>query len=593
MVVPYKNYEGQSFPARLQMLARYWSKLNQGAYKHTQKMLKSYASGYYDSGYTRNHTINLIDRGVSTITPFLVEGNPKVLVKTKIANLRGRAYTIQLGLNFLINKLNLAENVFIPAAFNSMFGLTVARTSFEYDRLISLQDEQIKYGHPHVEVIPSVDYIGDCSARRISDFTFEGDIYKLPTNYAKDFFARRDKFGNQIADYITPDGKLMEKYSPKEISSVDFNPERLSLRNYTTFIDLYLYDENVIVTIMPMGKKAKILQEKEWTGPEGGPYDKLWYKYFPDSPTPIPPAWNWHDLDVTLNLLMDKLREHAEAWKSLVAYSDEAAEDMKKVNKTSHMGTVNVNDVNALKKLDFGGVNPEIFQYLALAENQFTKQGGTPDVLGGRGAQAPTLGQEQMVFANASRIVNNMYSRFHQFATSIIRKLAWEYLTNPLTNVPVIKEIPGVGERPAIMGKMEDVSDFYKFIFDVVPYSTQRTSPDIMYQKLMQFMSQWILPTANLATIQGAQVDIPLVTRILADYLGEDTFNQWYKTAIPHELAGINYQMQPMNRPKKSPGQTNDSAGATLGSRIANLNRHEAKEAPKQKVKNMTGTRSV
>lgn len=582
----WKDFESsQSFPSRLQLLTRYWKKKNESAYKHTQKLLKNYASGYFDSGYTRSHTINLIDRGVNTITPFLVEGNPRVLVQSKIPQFRGWAYTIQLGLNYLINELNLAENVFIPAVFNSMFGLTVARTSFEYDRLISLENEQIKFGNPRVEVIDSVDYIGDVSAKRIQDFTFEGDIYKLPTTYAKDFFARKDKFGNQIADYITSDGKLMEKYSPEELSSEDFSIDRLSLRQFTTFIDIYLYDENTIVTIMPYGKKAKILREVEWKGPKGGPYDKLWYKYFPGSSTPIPPAWAWHDLDVSINVLMDKFKEMAENWKHLIAYNDEAADDMKKVINTSHLGTVNVNDVNALKQLDFGGINPLNFQYISFIEELFTKAGATPDVLGGRGAQAPTLGQEQLVFSNATRIVNNMYNRFHSFMTSIIRKLAWEYLTNPLTNVPVVKEIPGVGEYPTVFSGMKDVSDFYKFVFDIVPYSTQRTSPELKYQKLMQFMSQWILPTAQLAAAQGSKIDIPLVTRILAEYLGEESFHSWYKSAVPSELDKIlPYKMLP----NKSPGQENDSMGASLGSKLANSERYQTKEAPKKELGNIT-----
>jgi len=584
----WKDFEtNQSFSARLQMLCKYWQKKNEGAYKHTQKLLKSYISGYLDTAHTRNHTINLIDRGVSTIIPFLVEGNPKILVQTKIPNFRGWAYTNQLGLNYLINEVNLAESVFIPAVFNSMFGLSVAVTSFAYDRLITLDNEQIKFGSPHTEVIDATDYIGDVSAKRIQDFTFEGDIYRLPTTYAKDFFAKKDKFGNQIADYITPDGKLMEKYSAEELTSDNFSIDKLSLRNYTTFIDIYLYDENTIVTIMPMGKKAKILREREWKGPKGGPYDKLWYKGIPGTAIPKPPAWDWHDLDVNINILMDKFREMAENWKNIIAYSDEATDDMKRIVKTPHLGTVNVNDVNAIKELNFGGINPLNFQYISFIEELFTKTGATPDVLGGRGAQAPTLGQEQLVFSNAARIVNNMYNRFQHFATSIIRKWAWEYITNPLTNVPVIKQIPGVGDYPTVFTSMENASDFYNFVFDIVPYSTQRTNPEIRYQKLMQFMSQWILPTMQLASAQGSQIDIPLVTKILAEYLGENSFNQWYKSAVPSELSGLDYKMLPMQ--SKSPGQENDSQGANLGSRLANSERYQTKEAPKKELTNSIG----
>jgi len=584
----YKDYENQSFASRLQMLSQYWQKSNEGALAHRQKMLKAYASGYYDTGYTRRHTLNLIDRGVSSITPFLVEGDPKVLVKTEIPKFRGWAYTIQLALNFLINKVGLAENVLIPAAINSMFGFAIVRSAFEYDRQISIEDELIPYGYPRVELIDDTEYIGDCSAKRVSDFTFEGDIYRLPTMYAKDFFSKKDRWGRNISDDITSDGKLIEKYSPQEISHIDYDRDRLALRNYTTFIDLYLKDENTIVTIMPQGKKAKILREVEWEGPEGGPYDKLWYKGFPNEPTPLPPAWSWNDLDETINILMDKMREQAEAQKDVVAYSSEAKEDVERLTKAVNQGTCRVDNVDAFKKLEFGGVNPLNYQWVTFAEQQFTKS-ATPssDVLGGRGSQSPTLGQEQLVMANATRIINNMYNRFHSFTVSIIRKLAWQYITDPTTIVPVVKQIAGVGEFPAVFSDTYKVGDFYDFVFDIVPYSTQRTSPEMQYQRLMQFVSQWVLPTAEIAASQGTQIDVSLVTKILASYIGETSVNQWYRTAVPGEMDNVAYKMMPFG--SKSPGQGNDSFGASVGSKNANLNRNQTQEAPAQGVNNMMG----
>jgi len=52
-------------------------------------------------------------------------------------------------------------------------------------------------------------------------------------------------------------------------------------------MDIYLYDEDVTVTVMPDGKTAKILHTVEEDGPGGTPYDYLGYKYFPGSTYPI------------------------------------------------------------------------------------------------------------------------------------------------------------------------------------------------------------------------------------------------------------------------------------------------------------------
>jgi hypothetical protein len=145
-------------------------------------------------------------------------------------------------------------------------------------------------------------------------------------------------------------------------------------------------------------------------------------------------------------------------------------------------------------------------------------------------------------------------------------------------------EIPGVGELPVVFSSADKVGDYYDFVFKLIPYSTQRTSPEILYQKTMSFMAQWVLPTYQFAAQQGAQLDVPTVTRIMSDYLGLNNFNQYYRTAIPEQLDNINFQMQPLGgqRPKGADrqnvfNQTNDAFGALDSSREANLNQQQSR----------------
>ena len=571
MAKAYDKYEGaKSFPARCQDLAKAWQTATEDELKKRKELIKLCASGWDQKGYSRYHTLNLIDRGVSAIVPYLVEGDPHILVETRIGNYRPWAYTTQLALNFFLQKINFANNVLIPGALNSMFGAAIARTDFYYDRLISLEDEQIKLGVPWVELIDDSNYIGDVSAKRRCDFSFEGDMYQLPTEYAKDFFAKKDQHGNQIADYIKPDAKLRSDVSPKDLANPNFDRDLLSLREYTTFIDLYIRDEKKIITIMPKGRKAKILREREWDGPGDGPYDYLGYKFLPEHTTPIPPAWSWRDMDITANILVDKMRELAENQKDIIAYSDEAAEDMKKVAKAPNMGTVRVSDVNAMKPISLNGIKDNSnWDWVNFILSEQVKQGANPDILGGRGNSAPTLGQEQIMYNNATRIVNNFYSRFQDWSTSILSKLAWAFWTDPTVYVPVIKEVPGVGELPEVFSDAEKVGDFYDFAFKIEPYSTQRTSPEAQYAKVLQFMNQWLLPMLPLAMQQGSQLDVPTVTKILADYAGLDNFNQYFHTAVPNQLDSVPYKPQP------GTGQQNDSAGATGPSAMANLDQQQ------------------
>jgi len=563
-----------NFARRLQLAAKAWQVLTKPMLSNRSKMFKSWASGYYTEMKSPYHTINLLGRGVDTVVPFLVEGNPRFMVESRPGNYRRWAYITQLALNYYLDKIKLAEKVLIPAATNSMFGAAITRTCLTHSGNLRLEEGGlIKQGVPSVSLIDDANYIGDPAAKRRADFQIEGDVYRLPTEYAKDFFACVDENGNQIADYINPDGKIIRDYSPEEIAKENFDRAKLGIKDYTTFIDLYLYDENVIVTIMPVGKKAKILRTVDWKGPEGGPYDYLGYKYLPENTVPLPPAWSWYDIDNTMNTLFDKAREQAENQKKVLAYEGSAEDDVKRIVSTPNMGTARVDNIELMKEVEFGGVNPQNFEWMSFAEAEFTKQGGSPDVMGGRGAQAPTLGQEQMIFNNATRIVRNFSGRFDSFTTSIVKKLAWDFWFNPVSFVPVLREIPGVGQLPAVFSDAEKVGDFYDFIFKLTPFSMQRESPEIKYQKMLQFVSAWIVPTMSIAAQQGSMLDVPRVTRLMAEYLGFENFNQWYRTATPHELENVPYKMLPMG--SKSPGQTDDRFGATEASRTANMNQQQ------------------
>jgi len=559
----------KNFVARLQVMAKAYKKKWEAPLEHSQLLLYGWASGFYTKGYNRAHMINLIDRGVSTIVPFLVEGNPRLLIESKVANLRGAAYRSQLALNYLIDKkMNIAESTLIPVATNAIFSMGITRTFSEYNRLISINDEEIKLGEPKVAVIDPADYIGDPAAKNREDFVIEGDTYRVPTEYAKELYPK-------YADFIKPSGKLISKFGAEEISAKNFKWSQLNLREYTILQDIYVKDEGVIYTILPEGGRAVALGEVEYDGPGDGPYDYLNLTYFPGSPIAVPPAWRWNDLDVSMNILATTAREQAESQKNVVIAEPASKKAAKQILKANNMDVIIAKNAKGINTLSIGGVNPDNYNWMNFAELAFTKTGANPDVMGGRGAQAPTLGQEQLVFQNASRIVNNMYNRFHNFMTSVVNKLAYYVWTDPTVYIPVIEQIPGLGEVDIVFSQADNVADYYDFVFSIKAYSTQRMSPELHYQRLMQFMTQWVLPTSKIAASQGAELDVPTATKILAGYLGVENLNQFYKTAVPQELSDVSYTMQP-NKNKNKFGQLSDVYGAMDVSREAQSQRVQA-----------------
>ncbi len=557
---------------RYQTLAKSWQVKYEGPLAHSQKLQQLWISGYYNKGYSRWHLINLMNRAVSAGVSYLAEGNPKVSIEPKAPKLRSFAYAMKLIVNFLIEKHDFAENVFIPGAIASYFGAAIARTFNVYDRCNSVDGRRIKVGSPKVAIIEPCDYIGDPSVKVRADFAFEGDMYRLPTEYAKDLFARKNKYGKQVADYIQSDSKLTTKYSAEEITGkggYDYN--KLALEEFSTFIDIYNRKEKTIETIMPMGHKAIVLKTID---SHVSPYDYLGYTYPPNCPIPIPPAWDIYDLDVTTNVVAKAEREKAEAQKSIIAAEPTGKKAAEAVLKGKNVDVVTVKGMDGVKQFNFGGVSSEGLAWIQWAEQESQKSSATSsDIFRGAGPTSETLGQDQMVMSNASRMVNGYYIRFHSWMTSILRKWTNLVMDDPSSYVEVLDtvKVPGLGdyEYPVYFSQPDKVADFSQLILNVVPYSTQRKTPEMKYQSLLQLMTTWMLPTMQMRRQQGADIDLQMVDNLLADYGGFDSFPQWYKSVIPGDNPDVDYLMKTGDQ-SKNPGQMSDQLGATLPSRAAN-----------------------
>jgi hypothetical protein len=534
---------------------------------HRKRMIDAWAADYYKEKQSNvNHTMNLIDRAISILVPYLVMSNPQTNVETRVSELKPYAYTTRLALNHLIDELKLCQTVLRPAIFNSMFGAGIVKSGIMKTHEADIFGNHLEIGQPYAAVVDDEDYVGDVAADSRSDFEMEGNYYVMPTEQAKEFF------GPKHADHITPTFKLHGDETVADVTKNNvFGSDYHTLRYWTRFLDVYLPDEGVTVTLLADDSYHKKLNEVEYDGPEDGPYDFLGYKFAPKQAMPVPPAWGWMDYDTTINTLINKMRNQAERQKSILAFSADAEESANAVKNSGDGDTVKVDDINSMKEISYGGVSPENYQWVTYAEQQYSIQGGNLYQLGGRGSQAETLGQEQMLQANAGRIVDDMEQLVYDFVTSIIKKLAWFVWTDPLIQIPVIKRIPGAGELEVIFDKYAREGDFYDFNFKVQPYSMQRFNPTVQSQKLMQFLTGWALPVAGMAAQQGVQINIDSASRKIANYLQLDIEDFW-QSAVPQDggMVGMGPYQPTKGQVKGAFGQTDDRFGASPASRQGN-----------------------
>lgn len=501
------------------------------------KMLRAYASGYYQKAEPKDpHPLNMIDRAVSIWMPFLVGGLPKVIIEPKI-NLQFKpfAYTFQLAINQWMKNMKFAGRTFEPAVLNSLFGMGITKTGTQRADMKRLAGYLTVTGKPYSEVVDEQNYMFDITAKDREQYEFEGDLYILPTEEAKELF------GKKHADKIIPDFKLYGEQHPKNIT----NPEKIpynELHDYSEFIDLWLPKERVIITILPPTKGyTRILKTTSYNGPASGPYDVLGYKQFKGSTIPIPPIYSLMELDAVINIVYSKARNQAERIKKIGTYEAGGEKDAETAKDAKDGQMCGFTNAQGVKEITLGGVVPELYEFLGLSLGQFSEQGGNLIVAGGRQSMAKTFGQEKQLLDRATQTLDKMSQKVHYFASSVAEKVAFEMWENPTIQIAAIKRISGITEIPVMYNQLRQEGDFTDYYLDVEMFSMQRLSPEARFNKMWQLLTGWIMPTASMAAQQGKTLNVPEVTKTLSLYLDLDT-EGWYLSEMPQQMQLNPYQ---------------------------------------------------
>jgi len=566
------------FPQRMQEAVNAWEKYTEGMRRRRKQMLSHLSNGWYSnhnkSLYSFAETpqpINLIDRGVSIIAPLLVSQNPRANIMPRAGTnspaVKAFSRTLELALAHLFEEIRLAEYTLRPLVVDSLFSMGITKTGTMHSHEVEIGGYLHDVGQPYCDRIDFDDYIGDVAARNRQEMKIEGHWYRLPEEYVKTSGLYKNY------DKITPD---LERYGdstkPESIAKSD------AVGNFQTEIfptvelcDLWIPHQNIMITIPREGYGNKIMRTVEWDGPEEGPFDVLAYKYFPDSVIPIPPVYTWMDLNKAINVIVTKMRDDTDRQKTVGLYNTSNADDAARIKNTSSGNLVGVEDVNSIRELTYGGFNEQSFPFVQFLLHQWSQTGPNLDVMGGRKLDAPTLGQEQMMQANAGRELDDMVNQMYQLTRSVTKKLAWFLWSDPLITVPLIKRVAGVDLKVEYSESAKE-GDFFDYTFDIQPYSMMKMNPEMRYQRLMQFVQGYILPTAQIAAQQGTVLNVPELAKEMARYLGINNLDDWYMSQTP-----MNPGMNPYTPEQGSvSGQSGSTAGG--GDEGSNFNNQVAQQ---------------
>ena len=490
--------------------------------QHRLSFMREFAGQYYTSdrgagvSSTGPEPLNTIYNVVSLMLPHLAFQNPKSLVTTDSLNLRPESKKLELALDRLYKEIDLWKTlrISITDALLSVGIVKVGLTSG--GQIYEVDGYQHDNGQPFCDAVDLDDYIIDPDARRREEAWFEGNRYKLPLSFLKD----SEGYNQKVVDTLRPRDRFTRNQSGEAPVEELSRRSRVDTEEYidqVDLIDLWLPKENMVVTIAgDINNVQGFVKETSWEGPERGPYEMLGFNWVPNNALPLSPIAVLFDLHVMINKQARKLGRQADRQKDLVLYDKRNEDEAEGIKNASDGEMVGVGNVDRFRQVSMGGVNDKGFQNLQWLEGEFSRNAGNTDLLGGVVAQSDTVGQDQLLMQNASIKIDDMRTQTHRFTQRIAERLAWYLVSDPLIELPMIKEIGGV-PVPVTYSAEEREGDFIDFNFDIQPYSMQADTPSRKYQRLQQVMMDVVVPTIQLAAAQGMTLDVQKLTNIAAD----------------------------------------------------------------------------
>ncbi len=573
---------------KLQDMAENNFRLVKPALIKRMEILQEYSNNWYDEipvENIRTHTpMNLVARAITTFLPMLASQTPRAMVRPRVVELNPLAELLRTTLNFVAEDIELGETL-RTVTLDSLCYMGICKTGLSAggamisDAYGTLHDS----GKLFVDPIYPEDYIFDMSARRKEEMDYEGNWFFIPAEFLLDSGLYKNLDALVKAYQDTP------KESPEKISKGSSSLFEKTIRPYARPAEFWIPSEGIIVTIPPKGQGVKPLRIVEFTGPKDGPYDLLTYMNFPESVLPIAPIYANIDFHYFVNQMMRKMARQANREKIVNIYDGTAEDDAKAVQNAADGQWVKVANVKAFQEVKNGGTPDDAYKWVEWLMKLWNEQEHNINVVGGIAKQADTLGQEQMMYANATISVDDMIEAGHKFTKRIFGKMTHYLLTDPLVDIRTAKKTL-VGEEIPVQftyGKIKP-SDFVKYNISVEPYSMQRVNPTIRLNRIMQIVSGIIVPLADLATAQGMDIDVSALIKLVGRDL--DLTESEVDTIFRSRLKMPNTDLGPFAPPAKlNLGNSSGSAAQETGNRLTNLSGQQARAGLRSSPKNTPG----
>ena len=505
-----------------------------------KELVRDYVGSWYSEGGARNKTlVNLMNQTARIYTVALAAHNPQVMVSTPLMENLPFATQFEVNLNKLISDMELNvtfRGIVLDAFFCIGCGVVMMRdtnTRF-HGMLESEEDVWLDLGEPWLNRLSLDDLILDMTARELTKMRYCGHRYRADYEKVKS----EPGYDKEVLAKLTPTSKNTTDnpdFARDIAAGIAVDDDEL--KPMIWLMDVWVAENNTVST-MAADQDLPPLLERAWTGSQAGPYKFLSLGSVPDNIIPASPAMNLKGLHDLQNRLHRRMEKDSDAHRVVNVYPPSGADDAERLRKAERNSWHRMNDPKSIQQIEFGGVDQRDQALAMFLQDEYDRFAGNLAVMGGLGPQAATLGQEEMLAGQVSRVESDMRMAVVNFAAECILdlgRLMWEDEEMELSSSMSMGN-SGI-QIPMNWTPGDRVGNFEDYEFRVEPYSMVFKTPEQKLQELFQVLQQ-IAPLWPMFQASGATLDAEAIVEEIARLKNRPEFKRFITFAAPSEMLG-------------------------------------------------------
>ena len=520
---------------------------------------------YSDTGTSDIVPANFLELAVNVYIRNLAATAPRVMISSSDRALKPTAAAFESAINEMLIEIN-AESTLKQWVMEALFALGVVKVGITpIDQMAGEMGFLHDAGQPFMDVVTLDDWVHDISAMEYERATYSGDLYKLPFDYIKEsgLFDKTEKIVPDVDTRLNEQGDWRAETVSRGFGAYDHE----LFGEWVRVWDIWLPEANQVVTI-PYESDGQPIRVVDWDGPEHGPYHMLNYTEVPGNLMPLSPVMTWMDLHDLSNRLFRKLGRQAERQKTITVFAAGAEQDAKVIMEGDDGDLVRSDQPDKTREVRYGGIDNENLAMFLQTKDLFFTLAGNLDALGGLSPQSRTLGQDELLNANASQRVIDMQDKTVASVGNVMRSLAWYEWTDPVRTRKLSRRIPNTTRDVSISWDPDTrEGDFVDYNFKIDPYSMQHQSPGMKLQGIASIMNQFVAPYMEMMQQQGLVVDFDELFNLVAKYSNQPELKGVLKLSpTPVERAGASGESTPKSSPVTTRNQVRTNIpGASRG----------------------------